>query len=162
MPASASNSVEIAAGVQVSVPLTYLNEYGVSPSTFGTAKLDSTGLTVADKYIAGLDPTDGTCFEIKSVGMNGNELQVKVTGEAKNENWYQIVLVNPVNDAALATLAYNSTSDKWEWTIGETVSDAETSDSINEGSGETLISVTLPESVRGVSCKVRTMVVPAN
>lgn len=146
-------------GANVSVPLSYLNKWGVSKSTIGVAASpDGTGMTIADKYLVGLEPNDGKCFEIKSVDMNsdGTQLQVKVSGAAPVENWYKIVLSSPAG-APLATLAYNGSA--WKWTVGEAVSEVSTSP-ISSESGETTISVALPESIRGVSGKIKTEVVP--
>lgn len=46
-----------------------LVKWGVDGKTIATAKLDDSGLTVAQKVVAGLDPTDGSTFTAKAMKM---------------------------------------------------------------------------------------------
>ena len=48
----------------------YINKYGVTvEQAQSSTPLDSSGLTVAEKFVAGLDPKSGTKFELKTMNM---------------------------------------------------------------------------------------------
>jgi len=55
----------------VEVPLNYINEYGVTKAQAEADAdvSDGAGMTISQKYVAGLDPTSATKFELKTMNM---------------------------------------------------------------------------------------------
>ena len=51
-------------GANVTIPVNDLSEWGVGGANITTAKIDNSGMTVAEKLAAGLEPDDNTKFEL--------------------------------------------------------------------------------------------------
>ena len=51
-------------GTDVTIPVKDLSNWGVGEANITTAKIDNSGLTVAEKLAAGLEPDDGKKFEL--------------------------------------------------------------------------------------------------
>lgn len=68
-PFPVDDSVTVAAdGSDINVKVSYLNKYGLAWSSVGESAPDGSGMTVEKKYLLGLDPTDGSKFEMKDMG----------------------------------------------------------------------------------------------
>ena len=65
-PVDDSLTVTAAGGIPVKV--SYLNKYGLAWDSTGSAAPDGSGMTVEKKYLLGLDPTDGSKFEMQDMG----------------------------------------------------------------------------------------------
>ena len=52
----------------IEVKVSYLNKYGLAWDSTTNSAPDNSGMTVEQKYVAGLDPTDGSKFEMKDMG----------------------------------------------------------------------------------------------
>ena len=76
----------------VAVKVSYLNKYGLAWDSTTSDAPDGSGMKIEQKYLAGLDPTDGSKFELKDAGFvteGGKEyLTITIPGElADTENY---------------------------------------------------------------------------
>ena len=86
---ASGNDLTVTAG---STPVTvkYLNDYGVTQDQAkNNTSLDSSGLTVEQKYVAGLDPKSGTKFELQTM-TPGAENTAVVTFPGNNASGYTV------------------------------------------------------------------------
>ena len=67
--ADVKKTIEIVPGVTEEVSLNDLNKWGITPDMAATAKVDDSGLTVAQKLECGLKPDDGKKFHLTSMEM---------------------------------------------------------------------------------------------
>jgi hypothetical protein len=105
---NAEESVTVASGVTATVTQAELASWGVSPSTIATASADNSGMTVAEKLQAGLDPTDNSKFEIQSIkASSGDSAQVVLprtyTPSGYNVTYSVTVDGTPVTPTATTT-----------------------------------------------------------
>lgn len=100
LPATAKTTI---AGI--AVDNAKLVKWGVDATTAATAQLDNSGLTVADKIVCGLDPTDGSKFEMtKIVSDSANTVKVRFPGTASGSRYTVSVYDNEAGTGAeLAT-----------------------------------------------------------
>ena len=86
---SSGQDLTVTAG---STPVTvkYLNDYGVTQAqATSNEPLDASGMTVEQKYVAGLDPKSGTKFELKTM-TPGAENTAVVTFPGNNASGYTV------------------------------------------------------------------------
>ena len=82
----------------VAVKVSYLNKYGLAWDSTTRAAPDSatSGMTVEQKYLAGLDPTDGSKFELKDAGFvtEGDKeyMAITIPGELADPEHYTYVV----------------------------------------------------------------------
>ena len=83
-------------GGKVDVKVSYLNKYGLSWDSPTAAAPDGSGMKIEEKYIAGLDPTDGSKFELKDAGFvteGGKEyMSITIPGELADPEHYTYVV----------------------------------------------------------------------
>lgn len=83
-----------------------LVKWGVDATTAQTVKLDKSDLTVAEKVVCGLDPTDGTKFQLTKIaqGATTSEVKVRFPGTADGSRYTVSVYDNADGSGtALAT-----------------------------------------------------------
>ena len=81
---------ENGADEKLDVSLNDLAKWGVNAENITSKQLDNSGLTVAQKLIAGLDPTDNKKFELKTMAITANTATLTFPGTAP-DNRYTIV-----------------------------------------------------------------------
>ena len=69
-----------AAGGTVAVTAKYLNDYGIKETEVDTVKNETSGMTVAEKFVAGLDPNSDTKFELKTMTTTKEAVTVTFPG----------------------------------------------------------------------------------
>ncbi len=126
-------------------PMDSLVAWGVSQKNVMEAKLDDSGLTVSDKFVCGLDPADGSRFEILGCTSDkddgGNEFLVLTTSGSLKESYINF----EVRDGKTGDLRYRlerlspweSDSVAWQWkdSSGADVGSPIVSASITRGTG---------------------------
>ena len=69
-----------AAGGTVAVTAKYLNDYGIKETEVDTVKNETSGMTVAQKFVAGLDPNSDTKFELKTMELTASKATITFPG----------------------------------------------------------------------------------
>ena len=117
-------TVTVDTGWSVDVKRQDLVDWGVTPTTIGTVKLnEASGLTVLEAAVCGLNPTESTPFKIEDCTVNGTAVTVKFTGEPPENSWIKVAVKS--GDAAPTYL--NTTV-------------------LSKENGKTTVSCTLPSS----------------
>lgn len=121
-----------ASGTTGGVPNTWIEEQGITraQATTGTA-LDSTGMTLADKYAAGYDVADGKKFGVKTMTLSGTTATVTF---------------DPANVKTGYTYVLSTSTDKTTW------SDATELTAAQAAAGT--VSITLDAPVKYLKLKV--------
>ena len=108
LPATAKTTI---AGIEVNNA--DLVKWGVDATTAQAVKLDASGLTVADKIVCGLDPTDGSKFEMtKIVSGSGNTVKVRFPGKAPGSRYTVSVYDNEAGEGEVLAIATGDTAIK--------------------------------------------------
>lgn len=81
--ADVKKTIEIVPGVTEEVSLNDLNKWGITPDMAATAKVDDSGLTVAQKLECGLKPDDGKKFQLTDMEMRKESVDGVVKTVAK-------------------------------------------------------------------------------
>jgi hypothetical protein len=113
----ASETVEIASGVTATVTQAELASWGVSPATIETASADDSGMTVADKLAAGLDPTDGSKFEIQSFKATSETTAQVVLPRTYAPTGYSVTYKVKVNGVEVSSTADTTVANQATITI---------------------------------------------
>ena len=120
---SSGHDLTVTAG---STPVTvkYLNDYGVTQAqATSNVPLDASGMTVEQKYVAGLDPKSGTKFELKTMTPTSTTSAI-VTFPGNNNSGYTVkVMVDGAQygDAVTTTTATESSVEGGETLRSATV-----------------------------------------
>ena len=93
-------------GANVTIPVNDLSEWGVGEANITTAKIDDSGLTVAEKLAAGLEPDDGKKFEFTEMalgsGNTANTATIKFRGSMAANHGVLPSYTVKVNETAVA------------------------------------------------------------
>ena len=96
--ADVKKTIEIVPGVTEEVSLNDLNKWGITPDMAATAKVDDSGLTVAEKLECGLKPDDGKKFHLTSMEMRKEDdktiAKIKFPGSEAARNRYMVTARN--------------------------------------------------------------------
>ena len=85
----------------VSIPLNKLSEWGVDSTTIETATIDNSGMTVAEKLAAGLEPGENTKFELTGMTLAANGTPtITFPGSATAKNGVQPSYTVTVTDGS--------------------------------------------------------------
>jgi len=113
------HDITVPASDGAAVTLKYLNDYGIKQSEVNTVKNETSGMTVAQKYVAGLDPNSETKFELKTMTVSGNTATVTFPGEGST---YTVSVSETRNGGA--TSSTTTTSDAGTTAAGEKMNSA--------------------------------------
>ena len=100
--ADVKKTIEIVPGVTEEVSLNDLNKWGITPDMAANAKVDDSGLTVAEKLECGLKPDDGKKFQLTSMemrkvtvdGVDKTVATIKFPGSEAARNRYMVTARN--------------------------------------------------------------------
>ena len=109
-----------AAGGTVAVTAKYLNDYGIKETEVDTVKNETSGMTVAEKFVAGLDPNSATKFELKT--MTTTKESVTVTFPGMHAAGSYSVKVTTKGGTPVASATSTHTSSEGEGQNSATVS----------------------------------------
>ena len=129
---SAKAKISIVAGVEEEVSLNDLNKWGITPDMAATAKVDDSGLTVAEKLECGLRPDDGKKFQLTDMEMS------KITVGGVEKTLAKIKF--PGSKAALNRYKVTARD-----SAGKNVSIASTTADYDEKKGEVYMDVIIPD-----------------
>ena len=118
--ANVEKPIQIADGVTEKVSINDLNKWGITPDMAATAKVDDSGLTVAEKLECGLRPDDGKKFQLTDMVMRKESVdgvvktvaKIKFSGSQAALNRYKVTARDSVgNNVSIAstTAAYDKT-----------------------------------------------------
>ena len=93
---------ENGADEKLDVSLNDLAKWGVNAENITSKQLDNSGLTVAQKLIAGLDPTDNKKFELKTMVITDRTATLTFPGTAPNER-YTVIATNAKGETISVT-----------------------------------------------------------
>lgn len=96
--------VTVGTGEKLDVSLNALAKWGVSASADLTKVVasDDSGMTIADKLVAGLTPVDGKKFELKTMAITANTATLTFPGTAPNER-YTVIATNAKGETISVT-----------------------------------------------------------
>ena len=115
-PVDSSATVTAPGGIPVKVA--YLNKFGLAWGSTASPAPDGSGMTVEKKYLLGLDPTDGSTFDMKDMGfvtVEGTEyVSIAIPGElADTDNYtYSVETATTADFASPAANAVTATDGK--------------------------------------------------
>ena len=107
---------------ETTIPMSWFDENSIPTNV--TAATDGSGMSIADKYVTGLDPNNGDKFELKNMAMNKESGTVKAN-----------LTLPACNPPSGGTLKIQTSSGDGSWSDAATVSAGATSAEIPLGSG---------------------------
>lgn len=135
--ANIEKPIQIANGVTENVSLNDLKKWGITPDMAATAKVDDSGLTVAEKLECGLRPDDGKKFQLTDMVMRKESVDGVVKTVAK--------IKFPGSQAAIGRYKVTARD-----SAGKNVSIASTTPVYDEEKGEVSMDVIIPDNAERI------------
>jgi len=121
---SSGNDITVAATDGTAVTLKYLNDHDIKTNEVNTVKNATSGMTVAQKFVAGLDPNSDTKFELKTMTpVSGQTNQMKVTFPGDGST-YTVTVSSDRAGTTTTSTADTPTATAAKTAAGETINEA--------------------------------------